>query len=58
MLATMETNDWDGISVMDQFSLFVPVQKKKKICKGLSSRIVRGKFQVFERIRTENPQNI
>jgi len=57
LLATMETNDRDGISVMDQLSLFVPVQKKK-ICKGLSSRIVRGKFQVFERIRTENPQNI
>jgi len=29
LLATMETNDRDGISVMDQFSLFVPVQKRR-----------------------------
>lgn len=52
----METNDWDDISGMDQLLLFIPVQKKGY--KGMSFRIVSGKSQMFQRIRTENPKNI
>lgn len=28
LLAAMETNDWAGISVMDQLLLFIPMQKR------------------------------
>lgn len=29
LLAAMETNDWDDISVMDQLLLFIPMQKEE-----------------------------
>lgn len=56
MLVATETKDWDDILVMDQLVFYS--NAKNKIHKGMSFRIANGKCQMFERIRTENPQKI
>lgn len=47
LLAAMETNDWDGISLMDQL-LFIPIKKKKnpdKINTKTQNKMEKGVIQ-------------